>query len=166
MQGGAVDQGKAGGDDQVHARRQLQHRVARGNHLFGVGADRHDGGDRVADLYMLHFLAHGQDRAGHFGAGSERRRRLHLVLALDDQRVGEIDAGALDGDAHLARAHVRFLDFLEYQLLGWAQFAADDSLHRSSSFVLSGSPRRAAPHHTTRAGTGASGEPPRPREVD
>ena len=40
-------------------------------------------------------------------ARHERQRRLELVLVLDDQRVGKVDAARFDANAHLSRSDSR-----------------------------------------------------------
>jgi hypothetical protein len=47
------------------------------------------------------------DGAGHLVAQDRRERRRDRIAVLPDQRVGEIDAGGMDADEHLAGAGLR-----------------------------------------------------------
>ena len=71
---------------------------------FGETAIAGHGDDAVADLQIGDAFADRIDDAGGFTARRKRQRRFELVKVLDDQRVGEIDPGGMDLDAHLALA--------------------------------------------------------------
>ena len=56
---------------------------------------------------------------GATGAGRERQLGPHLVLALHDQQVGEVERRGVDPDQHLVALRNRLLNILEMQNLGW-----------------------------------------------
>jgi hypothetical protein len=62
--------------------------------------------------------------AGGFEAGSERELGPDLVLALDHQRVGEVDAAGPHPDARLIGPQLRAADLVEAEPIGAAPFAA------------------------------------------
>ena len=62
--------------------------------------------------------------------GRERQRRLELVLVLDDQHVGEVDARGLDRDHHFAGAGLRRGQILDDERLRRAVLLAEHSFHR------------------------------------
>ncbi len=88
--GGGLHEADAGGNG--HEPRRV------GGHLLGVTAPRHERDDAIARLDVRDARADGVDDAGHLTAGRERRLGAELILAGDDQRVGEVDAAGLDGD--------------------------------------------------------------------
>ncbi len=62
--------------------------------------------------------------------GSERKRRLALVLAFDHQHVGEVERRGADVDHDVVRSGRRRVDVLERQRLGRSERATHDGFHR------------------------------------
>src|SRR5690606_13392630 len=73
--------------------------------------------------------------AGHLAARRERPLRLVLVLVLDDQHVGEVDAAGLHADHRVARLSFRRGQLAQFQRLGAPDRLAQHSLHRVSPLV-------------------------------
>jgi hypothetical protein len=109
---------------------QRSHLGGRHAHVLGEPAEPHESDHAIAVLDLTYALAHGIDGACHLRARNERQRRLHLVLALDDQRIREVHAGRPHADAHLARLRLWHGDIDQQQLLRPAPFDAMDRLHR------------------------------------
>src|SRR5690606_2025868 len=94
------------------------------------GAVAGGGHHAVADLDVADLLADFGDLAGTFHAGREGEGRLELVLAGDHQGVGEIQAGGMHLDAHVARAECRQRQVFQAEALGSAPGLAHHRLHR------------------------------------
>ena len=97
--------------------------------LLGHAARDGRADDAVAGLELRHARADGLDHAGHLPARRERPRRLELVLVLDDEHVGIVDAAGLDGEQNLARARLRVGQILQRKRLGTADAPAQHRLH-------------------------------------
>jgi len=80
------------------------------------------------------------DGARRLEAGHEGHRRLDLVLALDDQRVGEVECGGGDAHPHHPAFERRRGQIGDRQRFGRPVVAAEDGAHRLTT--RSGGPRR------------------------
>ena len=98
-EGRCVDRRKTG--RQRHAQRSWRQRVR------AKTAGARQAGHALADLEVGDAFAHRLDTASVFGTRHKGQGRLHLVLVLHDQQVGEVQTGGLDGDAHLSGARHR-----------------------------------------------------------
>ncbi len=122
--GRAVGDGESRGGDEIHAVGDAVDAVGLGDDLLGEAAAPDRGEHAVAALEMRHAGACLRDDAGHLHARRERQRRLVLILAGDEQRVGEIHASGVDHDAHRAVAQRRQRHVGEDELLRSGEFLA------------------------------------------
>jgi hypothetical protein len=81
-------------------------------------------GDAGADAF---------DDAGKFRGRRERKRRLVLVFAGDDQQVEKIERSGFDADHRLARAGSRRLDVGIVEFLRRAEMGAQNGFHGNPS---------------------------------
>ena len=103
MVGGGVNHDEGCG---IHHREARRQRHAQGCRCQGVGAKTTgaaQAGHGLAYLQVLYAFTDCLHDACVFRAGHKGQGRLHLVLVLHDQQVGEIQAGGLDFNQHLAR---------------------------------------------------------------
>ena len=129
MQRGAVGDRKA---------RRLVERETIGDFRQAIGRDRDplrrrsisaDAHDPVADLKPLGFRSQRDHPARELAAGRKGRLGLHLVLALDDQRVEEVEPGIGDFDHSLARPGGGRLDFHDPQIFRRPKRRTDQGFH-------------------------------------
>src|SRR3954453_14129651 len=127
--------------------------------------------DAIAEREAGHAIADFGYFAGGFHAWRERQFGLELILAGGHQDVGKIDAGGMDGDAHLPVLQWHWRKNLETQALGWTEFAADDrpwhqaalALRRCSASRISGI--RSLPKYISFLSIKIVGEPKPPRAI-
>jgi len=132
MIGGAIDDGQCGGAIEVELGGDLHdvirlHReaLARGIEI-GVAHDavaRRKGGNAGADAF---------DHAGELAPRRERKCRLGLVLAGDDQRIEEIEPDRRDPRDHLARSGDRIGNIGEHEVIGRTEPLAKYRFHLPS----------------------------------
>jgi hypothetical protein len=126
---------------------EIRHRDARGLREIQSLGHRHDGvlidgnlfaeaamaghGDHlVADLVAIDALADGDHLAGALAAGYKGHLRLELVLALDDQHVGEVQARGPDADDDLALLGLRRRPVVhQFKLVRQSVFLAQQCAH-------------------------------------
>ncbi len=107
---------------------------------LSVGAPFDQRHDAVAGLAGRHAAAHRAHYAGELLARRERSRRQDLVLALDHEDVGKVEAGGVHLDQHLARTRGRVGGDLDPLRGDRSVLVDDDGSHfRTASFA---SPRR------------------------
>ena len=100
-----------------------------GDGALGIRAQLDHGEDALALMDSRHLRAHREDDPGHLVPRAEGEGRLHLILALDDQDVGEIAADGLDVDQYLAWIRRR-IGNLRVLHLGWlAPLGRDHGFH-------------------------------------
>ena len=122
--------------ERVNARMPQVQQVRR-FHLLTKELD-HDDGEVTATMKVKrksiaekgHTAADGVDMAGELGAGHEGQRRLELVLAFDDQQVGEVEAGSADGHPHLAGCRLGGRHFAPAQRTHTIERFAEPCMHR------------------------------------
>ena len=73
--------------------------------------------------------------AGELAAGRERKRRLGLVLAGDDQRVEEVQPARHHPDQDLARSGDGVGDVREHEVVGRSESLAEDGFHGCAALV-------------------------------
>ena len=140
MHRGAVGHAEGGGGGQVHALGYRQHVVAGHRHFLGEAAPAGQGHDPVAGAQVRDLLADRLDHAGRLAARGEREGRLELVLALNDQGVGEVDPGGMYLDQHLVLLRFRAGQVFQDQAGGRAEGFAEQGFHRAFlAFVIAGS---------------------------
>src|SRR5262249_48948340 len=136
---------EGGGGREVHAVRDGDEALGVHRDLLGEAAPPSDRHHPVPHAHSGEALAERRDHASHLAARRERQRRLELVLALDDERVREVDAARLDADDHLAPARRTGGDVFNYQALRRAVRLAQDGFHlRTLSQFSSGREFRSA----------------------
>ena len=98
----------------------------------------------------------GLDDARHLAARRERRRRLELVLALDDEKIGEVDAAGAHADEHLTGDRPGIGHLFDRERVDGAVGVTDEGFHRR---ITSGAaaPSRAREHGDRIAPTGRRG---------
>ena len=89
--------------------------------------------DAVAGLELGHARADALDHAGELAAGRERKRRLGLVFAGDDQGVEEIQPDRRDLGHDLARSGHRIGDIGEHEVVGGAEALTENGFHGGCS---------------------------------
>ena len=94
----AIDDGNGGGCHGIDAGGTPHRLRGPAHHLLGEATDTGHADDRIAGSETLHPGPGLQDRAGHFHARREGVLGLHLVLALNDEGIGEVDPTAFDTD--------------------------------------------------------------------
>ena len=99
-------------------------------HFLGERAVGGEGDHAVARLASLHAFADFLHHAGHLAARGEGQRRLELVLVLDDQHVGEIQARRLHADDDFARRRPGRGQVLDDQRFRRAELLAEHGFHR------------------------------------
>ena len=127
--GGAVGDREPGGGHVVHCGGQADDVLDRAHRRLGEAAVAQRRHHPVARGEAGDAGAAGVDAAGDLHARHERQRRLLLVLAPDDQRVGEVEPGRAHPDAHLARPRLRGRDLPDDQAVQSGQLLANDSTH-------------------------------------
>ena len=115
---------------------------------FARGAPAGIAHDAVARSKFGHAGADALDDAGELGRRRERKRRLVLVFAGDDQRVEEIKRRGLDPHHGLAGTGVRLGDVGQFEFVGRAEMGAEDGFHGGRSFQ-GRSAGAQAPNHNT-----------------
>ena len=107
MQRGAVDHRDAGGAVEVERVGDLHHALRGDRDLLARRAEAAIAEHAVARRQARHARADALHHAGEFGGGRERKRRLELVFAGDDQRVEEIERRGLRSRRPLRRGRAR-----------------------------------------------------------
>src|SRR5258705_6392 len=154
----------------VESRWQWRELRWRKHGLIGVSPMPHLDDHLVADRDPGRAVDLGHLARG-FHAGRERQLGLELILAGRHQNVGKVDAGGMNGDAHLAWPERRRRKRLETQALGRAEVAAVDrpwhqaalALRRCNASRISGS--RSLPKYISVLSTKMVGEPKPPRAI-
>src|SRR6185295_18781866 len=95
----AVGEEKGGTGDEVHLLRQGQEARRLRFYFLGERAIGREGDDPVTRPHVRHARSDFLYDAGQLAARREGQRRLELVLVLDDEHVGKIDARCFLGDA-------------------------------------------------------------------
>ncbi|MNC38330.1 hypothetical protein D3C75_869270 [compost metagenome] len=103
--------------------------------MLGERAPAGQGHDPVADLERAGLFPDGGHHARCLAAGGERQRWLELVLAFDDQGVGEVDPGGLHIQQDLVFLRHRAGHLFQHQVARRAQGFAQHSFHRGYSFA-------------------------------
>ena len=111
--GGAVADREGGRGHEIHRIGDRHEMVGWGDELFRIGAEPRRRDYAVARPDMRDPRPDLDYRARRFHARRERERRLVLVTAGHDQRIGEIDAGRVHRNARLARPGARRGDLFE-----------------------------------------------------
>ncbi len=106
-----------------------RHDRRRRHQVLGEGAVAREREHAVAHRDVRRPLPHGVDDAGRLAARRERQLGLALVEALDNEGVGEVDAGRRHADADLARAGLRHRHLLDDERLGRAERGAAEGSH-------------------------------------
>jgi hypothetical protein len=111
-------------------------------HLLGeaAGADQRD--HRVARHEAVHAVADALHHAGDLVPGGERQRGLQLVLVLDDEQVGKVNARGAPRDEHLSARRNGRRDVLDDERLGRSPGLAQNGFH---GFAHDDTRRRALP---------------------
>ena len=133
MQRGAVGQHQCGAGVHVHAVGQGHELQGRHHRLLGEGPVAAEADDPLTGLNMAHALAHRLHHAGQLRPGRERQRRLDLIQALHDQRIGKVHRRRLDPDAHLAGARLGHRHVTHLQLIDRTVGIADQGAHGQGS---------------------------------
>ena len=100
-----------------------------GRHLLRIGAELDLHQHAIAGFDRRHTRAHRIDYTGTFLARHERQRRQELVLAVDHQQIGKIDARGAHVDEHFTRARRRHAPLFDLQRVGRAEFSDDECFH-------------------------------------
>ena len=132
MHGGTVGHAEAGRGNEVHVIGHRQHVGAGGGYFLGKTAVAGQPHDPVARLQMGNLAAHAGDHTGSLTARRKGERWLDLVLALDDQGIGEIDAGGVDIDDNLVVLGDRIGGFVQRQRAGRSVGFAQYGFHGGS----------------------------------
>ena len=127
--GCAIDHGEAACGFEIHARRDDGQAIDGRDHILGKAAPVGKRRYPLARPQMINPETDGDDGSRHFAARRERERRLHLVLVLDDQRVGKIQPGRMHAHDHFARAGLGHWQSADRQALRQAVVRADQGLH-------------------------------------
>ncbi len=135
---GAISHAERGGRIEIHRRRNRQHVVAGHRDLFGETAPAGQGHDPVADLEVADLFPDFANHARRFTTRREREGRLELVLALDDQRVREIDPGGVHVQQDFILLGDRTGDVFQHQRFGRAEGFAQHGFHQGYSFGSDG----------------------------
>ena len=126
---GAVSDGQTGGAVEIEPVGHFHQLLRRDGDGFARRAPadiahdavaRRDAGDAGADAF---------DHAGKLRRRRERKRRLVLIFAGDDQRIEEIQRRRFHPHHRFAGAGMRLLDVGELKFIGGAEMAAEDGLH-------------------------------------
>jgi hypothetical protein len=104
MVGGGIGHDEGGRIDEAEAVGQRHAQCGRRQRVGAEAARARQAGHALAHGQVAHAFAHGLDHACILRARHEGQRRLHLVLVLHDQQIGEIQAGRLDFEQHLPGA--------------------------------------------------------------
>jgi hypothetical protein len=146
QKGGAFGEGKSRrkSDDLIHGH----------DGLFGIAAGLHADDDMLAGLECIDVRRRVGDKSGRFLTDDEGKRGTVLILALDHQQVGEIDARRFEFDPDHSRRKRRARQSQQPEAFRRAEFAADDGLVG----VAHPSPSTAAAHPDQ--SSEASGTPP------
>jgi hypothetical protein len=129
MQRGAVDHCDARGAVEVQAVGNLHHALRAEHDLFARRAEAAIAEHAVARFQPAHAGTDALDHAGEFGSRRERKGRLELVFAGDDQRVEEVERCGFHRDNHLAGTGRGVGQVLELKLVGAAEMCAEDGFH-------------------------------------
>ena len=103
VHGRAVRRGKHGPDLVRHALRHLQGSVAVDHDLLGEAVPPTHANHVIASREALRLCSHLDDVTRDLTPRRERKRRLELVLVLDDEKVGKVDSRSAHADANVAR---------------------------------------------------------------
>ena len=126
---GAIDHGKGRSDVERHRIGDRNDGGGRRHHLLGhtaVGAiDEHAG----AGCRPVRAGSEFRNRARAFEAGAEGEGRPDLILAFDQEEIGEVHTDRGDGDAHLARPERGRVHSLDRKGLGRAEGPAENRFH-------------------------------------
>ena len=137
--GRSVGQDERGCIVERESGRQRHHEAGIDDRVRAEAAGAAEGGDVIADLQVPDAFADRLDDAGVLGARDEGQWRLHLVLVLHDQDVGEVQARGLDRDAHFAGLRLGRGQFLPDQGIDADGVLAQPGMH--GSLLVFGSPR-------------------------
>ncbi len=129
MHGGTVGHAEAGGGDIVHVIGHRQHAHGVGSDLFSKAAETGQAHDAIAHFQMLDAFAHAGDHTSGFTTRRERERRFDLVLALDDQGIGEVDASGVNIDDDFVFLGDRIGRFFQHQTAGRTVGLAQNRFH-------------------------------------
>ena len=130
VHGGAVGHAEGRSLSEVHAGRHRHHVVGRYCNLLGKGAPAGQRHDPVSGLDVADAFANRGHHARRFAARGKGEGRLELVLALDDQCVGEVDAGRMHVQHDLVLLRNGAGGFFNDQVLGRAEGFAQYGFHR------------------------------------
>ncbi len=130
----------------VERRRQLHELRGRGDGFIAIGAVPHLDDHAITNSDTLGCIDF-DHIAGGFDARRERQRRLELILARRHQDIGKIDPGGADSDAHLPRRQRRCGKRFQAQVLGRAEFAADDGFRHQAARAFEALQRLADQRH-------------------
>ena len=111
----AVGEPERGGCREIHRGRNGKEAARFGCHFFREGAVARDRHHAIARLERRHAVADRLDDARQLAPRRKGQRRLHLILVLDDQDVGEVDTRRLHCNHHFARTRHRRRHVLDDQ---------------------------------------------------
>src|SRR5690606_6157608 len=123
---------EAGGSNEVHVIGHRQHVGAGGGDLLGKAAVAGQPHHPVARLKVGDLAADAGYHTGGLATRREGERRLDLVLALDDQGVGEVDASGVDVDNDLVILGYRIGSLFQRQRAGRSVGFAQNGFHGGS----------------------------------
>jgi hypothetical protein len=89
--------------------------------------------DAVARLELGHARPDALDHAGELAAGRERKRRLGLVSAGNDQGIEKIQADRRDPGHHFPRSGNRIGHIREHEVVGGAVALTENGFHGNCS---------------------------------
>ena len=125
----SVSDAEPGGAVEIERRRQLDQLLRWRSDRFARRAPAQKRHDAIAGRDFGHAGACAFDNAGELGHRRERKRRLLLVFAGDDQRVEEIERCGLNAHDGLAGSSVWRRNVGQFELIGRAEMGAQDGFH-------------------------------------
>ena len=125
----AVGDGEARGAVEIERVGDLHQDIRRHRDCFACRAPAGIAHHPVAGRHIGHARADAFDNSGEFRRGRERKRRLVLIFAGDDQRVEEIQRRGFDAHHGFAGSGVRLGHINEFEFVGRAELAAENGFH-------------------------------------
>ena len=131
MQRRAIGDGNSGGHFIAYAVRDGNDIPCLGDDLLAAAIAADKGDDPLPQLEIGDICPKRFDAAGDFGSRRERKRRGHLILVAQQERVEEVEADRRHFDQDIAGAGARLGHLLEAKRLRSAKFAELRNPHRS-----------------------------------
>ena len=114
MPGGAVGKGKNCSEWIRHAGRHKNCHCSGGNNFLGKSTHPAEADDLVALFYVAHTRAYADYITSDFRAGGKWQRRLYLILLLNDEDIGEIDARGAHANFYFTGCGLARINILQH----------------------------------------------------